>query len=258
MSPRQENGERWPLHEIVHEFPAMDKESCDEMQDSFRVVGQVQPLLIWKDPTTGITYIVDGKHRYETALANEDKKIKAIDISDLPPDAMREYVFAANLFRRHLTDDQRRALAARLTRGGAVTFEKAARIMKVSKTGTARAAKVQAASTETFQEVVDGKITLAAAEEKEGIPVGTPWAAPAPEPQPPQAPAAPQAAPAPAGPRPLAITLTFIIPTAAGVENGLFDPSGGVDATALSSYLRPVHNAVLDDLEIYESKHTAE
>lgn len=246
MSIRQENGEDWPLHAIVSEFPRMSSQEVDKVASSMVVIGQVMPGLIWKDPATGVTYIVDGSHRRDVAKQKEMDKWKVVDLSDLSEAEMREYVYAANLFRRHLTEDQRSGLGARFTMATGqkevMSVRKAATTMRVSKDRVQRARNVAAASGEDdiLQSVVDGTKTLAAAEKETGV----------------TSPPMPSFYATAAGPRELRVTVSFTIPRVMVNQEGLMDAVGVIADERLAAFLRPVHNAIAD-LEIYESSHNA-
>lgn len=248
MSVKQEDGTRWPIHDIAHEFPRMKGGEMDDLSSSWSLIGQVIPGMIWKDPITGKIYIVEGSHRYEMAIQKEEKKWKVIDISCLTAHEMREYVFAANLIRRHLTDDQRAALAAKLLERPAVqapgakapTVRGTAATVNVSRAKVSRARGVGAVSPELLQEVVDGEKTLAAAESEAGT--STPrHTATVPL----------QAAPPAGGMR---VTLQFTIPRPLVLEKGLLDAAGVVNEAAFSAFIRPAYDALLD-LEIPEITH---
>ena len=104
----------YPPHEvwdIVNEFPRMSDTPNDpalsRFQDDIRKNGQQVPILTWHGG------VVDGYHRL-AALAITGTPPIFQDLGDISEAEMRDKVSSLNFHRRHLTESQRAALAAKV------------------------------------------------------------------------------------------------------------------------------------------------
>jgi ParB-like chromosome segregation protein Spo0J len=149
-------------HASAELFPAMDEETFKELVEDIKANGLRHPIVTFEG------CILDGVNRYQAcAVAG----VEPTTTPYLGDDALG-YVVSANLRRRHLNDDQRAMIAARLAtmRQGARTDlspnrgrsqAAAAKELNVAKRRVERAASLRKhASPELVKAVEAGKITV--------------------------------------------------------------------------------------------------
>lgn len=95
----------YAIHPLANVFPSLSAEEFKKLKSDISTHGQQEPIMLSADGTT----LLDGRHR-----------LRACKELGIPPRAERfqqqrlsegEYIWAKNVLRRHLTDDQRIALA---------------------------------------------------------------------------------------------------------------------------------------------------
>jgi N6-adenosine-specific RNA methylase IME4 len=165
------------FHPYADLFPLIEGDEFAELVADIKANDLREKIVIWEDS------ILDGRNRYRAALA-----AGLLEDDDLPDRAkyfqkfVREvdgdplkFVISKNLKRRHLNDDQRRMVAARLAnmpRGRpstensadcSIKLGEAARMVNVDEAGTKRARTVIARATPEIRNAVErGKLTVAA------------------------------------------------------------------------------------------------
>ena len=165
---------RW--HDYANLFPMLDDAAHDRLRSDVHVYGVREPIVIFEGS------ILDGRNRY---LAARDLGIDfpVADFSGSRAEALA-YVLSTNLHRRHLTESQRAAVAAKLAnleRGrpteeinppiGGITAKAAADMMSVGTRSVERARVVQEqGAPELMAAVESGQVTVAAAETLTALP----------------------------------------------------------------------------------------
>jgi ParB-like chromosome segregation protein Spo0J len=107
----------FPVHPTALLFPLLEGEAFEELKESIRDHGQLEPIFT---TTPSVEFpkgqLLDGRNRLLACIQlgteptiNRRPRLKE-GISD------DEFVLAQNLFRRHLTDEQRTMIAARAMR----------------------------------------------------------------------------------------------------------------------------------------------
>lgn len=93
---------KYEFHELAELFPSMTDEEFSDLKSSIEKNGLLQPIVLYERK------ILDGKNRY---LACEDVGVKPTFTEYAGNDPLM-YVVAVNYERRHLTSDQKVAIAA--------------------------------------------------------------------------------------------------------------------------------------------------
>ena len=110
-SPAPEVIGDYTVHPVASMFPLLEGKDYEELKQSIKEHGQIEPIIIdeWKEDCL----LLDGRNRLRACL---ELKIDPWIIESpfkkqakVPP---AEFILAQNLFRRHLTDDQRMMIAA--------------------------------------------------------------------------------------------------------------------------------------------------
>lgn len=101
------------LHPDANHVPRMRDEEWQSTRQDILARGVDEPVCVQQP-----NLILDGRHRHEAAIERGDTLIPAI-IVDLPPDEQVALIYRRALLRRHLSDDQRAVLAARLQKAEA-------------------------------------------------------------------------------------------------------------------------------------------
>lgn len=169
-------------HPLANLFPLIEGADFDRFVEGFRADGTLHDKIVLLDGQ-----ILDGRNRYRACQATGITPHFEQYNEKIHGDALK-YVVSKNLHRRHLTDDQRRMLAAKLVtmqRGRPsddepnnfaereIKREEAAEIAKVDLAGVDRARSVVAHGAEELQKAVEeGRVTVnAAAEIVKALPV---------------------------------------------------------------------------------------
>jgi len=153
------------FHRFANAFPLMEGEPFAELVDDIRANGLRQPIIMHEGQ------ILDGRNRYRACReAGVEPRFE-----DFPADADAiAFVVSTNLRRRHLTDEQRRHIAADLAtmphggeRGnqytggkpptGSMTTAKAAEMMQVPERSVERAKQVKRTDPEAHEAAKAGK-----------------------------------------------------------------------------------------------------
>ncbi|MCL0102910.1 MT-A70 family methyltransferase [Dehalococcoidia bacterium] len=167
------------IHPLAHLIPDMRGSEWQEFYTDIVMRGIKVPLEVLADGT-----VVDGRHRLRAAIELGMKEVPIVD-APLSGDSPEVYMLKAAVLRRHLTDDQRAALAALwreenrrqgersdLTSAGRsaevkdtkpITRVQATEFFKVSRWKIDQASKILHSSPEKFQQVHRGNVKLNAA-----------------------------------------------------------------------------------------------
>ncbi len=98
------------FHSLSEIFPLIEGDEFDGFVDTFKKQGLLQPIVLHQGK------ILEGRNRYR-AGKKLGHKFSANDFTELPPGRdPHEFVIAANVQRRHLTTEQKRALVIKLIR----------------------------------------------------------------------------------------------------------------------------------------------
>lgn len=153
------------IHPLAEIFPLLDAKALQELADDIKQNGQQQPILARR----GV--IIDGRNR-----------LRACDVAGVEPlfiirDDMSEAeivaaIISANLYRRHLTTQQRAHIAAELANGRwggnrskgsndtlpkPPTIKEAAAALNVSEPSVKRAAQIKRADPEAHKAAMRGE-----------------------------------------------------------------------------------------------------
>lgn len=175
---------QYEFHEFANLFPAMNEEEFEQLKTSIQANGLIHPIILFERK------ILDGKNRYEACQAVGVKP----RFTEFGGPGALSFVIVSNLHRRHLTSDQRAAIAASIamTLAEAEASRKAGKNLvasgqqvrpslttaakqlhvKDNKASEARYVKeaAEAAGTpEVFEEVKAGKVSLKEAATKVGM-----------------------------------------------------------------------------------------
>lgn len=176
-------------HPLANLFPLIDGEAFDELVEDVRTNGVREPIILLDGR------ILDGRNRYRAGL--EAGFFSASDEGGLPhPQYMFDHfpavcpgvdplawVVSKNLRRRHLTDDQRRMVAARIANlkgrpsekslpNGQTSRVEAAELLSVDVRGVDRAKRVLTTGAEELQRAVDDRrVTVRMAADLASLPV---------------------------------------------------------------------------------------
>jgi N6-adenosine-specific RNA methylase IME4 len=162
-----------PFHQLANLFPLIEGDAFESLVADIRAHGVREPVTLLDGS------ILDGRNRYRAA------QIAGRDVTLLPFDPLKDgdpltFVVSKNLARRHLNDDQRRMVAARIANMGrgrpsskiagenpaecGIKVADAAKITSVDPAGTERARRVIDQGTPELNAAVDrGRLSVAAA-----------------------------------------------------------------------------------------------
>ena len=162
------------LHPLCKLFPEYSEDEFEGLRSSIEQNGQIDPTVLLDGQ------ILDGRHGYraclELGIVPKFITFEEIGFKGTPLD----YVLSKNLHRRHLTTRQRAAVAADIANmrqgertdlepcrnSGKVTQAEAAKTMGVSRDSVQVAKKIREESSEAFEEVRQGKMSLNAAQKE--------------------------------------------------------------------------------------------
>lgn len=166
-----------PFHPYADLFPLIEGEAFAELVADIKANDVREKIVVWDGA------ILDGRNRYRAALEAElidtDENAErgryfTRFIAEIDGDPLK-FVISKNLKRRHLNDDQRRMVAAKLANMGrgrpaenpaecGIKVSDAARLVNVDEAGTERARTVLAHAAPEIKAAVDrGKLSVAAA-----------------------------------------------------------------------------------------------
>jgi N6-adenosine-specific RNA methylase IME4 len=163
------------FHPFANIFPLMEGQEFDDLVADIKANGLVEWITIYQDQ------ILDGRNRYR---ACEAAGIRCPSTPYTGNDPLG-FVISRNLKRRHLNDDQRRMVAARLANLGrgrpsenpadcGIKLSDAARMVNTDAAGTERARSVLTHATPEIAAAVDrGKLTVTAATQAAKLDVET-------------------------------------------------------------------------------------
>ena len=105
---------RFNIHPKAMEFPSLPNKEMKELKADIAVNGIQMPLLVNKAKDT----ILDGRNRYMIALElgidEYNEKKLPLEVFKGTEDEIPSEILSRNVFRRHLNDDQRAGLVAKL------------------------------------------------------------------------------------------------------------------------------------------------
>jgi len=113
------------LHPACARVPRMRPDEWTAFLEDVQGRGVQEPIVVQRGG-----HVLDGRHRLEAAKARGDHTI-LVRLVDLSEKEQIEFIIAAALLRRHLTDDQRSILAARFQE----PLSKATKVERASKGG---------------------------------------------------------------------------------------------------------------------------
>lgn len=164
-------GVRW--HDYAELFPWIEGRSLEELTADIRERGVVEPIIFLDGA------VLDGRNRYMAARSLGIEYPRADYLGDDP----LGFVIAKNLYRRHLTDQQRAMVAGKLAKmpagrptetspDGAVSNEQAAAALGVSKRSVERAKAIQRdGAAELVSAVEKNEVSLASGVDLAALPV---------------------------------------------------------------------------------------
>lgn len=170
------------FHPLANIFPMIDGAAFDALVADIKINGLRDKVVL----LDGL--ILDGRNRYRAGLLAEVVPKDATGDCFRAFDAATDgdpltFVLSKNLTRRHLNDDQRRMVAARLVSMGrgrpsdnpaecGIKVPEAARLVNTDRAGTERARTVQANGSLELQAAVDhGKLSVSSAAQAAKLPV---------------------------------------------------------------------------------------
>jgi hypothetical protein len=149
----------------------MDDDAMTSLENDIKANGQSSPVVVWNGQ------IVDGRNRYAACTRSRIKpKVKAVEFAN-DAECVR-FIISNNIHRRHLSADQRRILAAKLVTLQAgnpdlqspqiagIGVAAAAAAVHVDEAGVERARTVLKRDPALAEQVLAGKISVAAAAKK--------------------------------------------------------------------------------------------
>lgn len=154
-------------HDYANLFPMLDGSAQDALRSDIQQHGIRQPVILFAGR------ILDGRNRF-MAARDLGLKFPAADFVGTDVEA-RDYVLSTNLHRRHLTESQRAAVAAKLAnmkQGERTDLHLSANLPKVSQSEAADMLSVSERSVTTAKKVIEqGAPELVAAVEQGAVSV---------------------------------------------------------------------------------------
>ena len=93
--------------------PRPDKQEYDSIKNSIRSEGQLEPIMVWKEPVSGKMYIIDGHTRFEICKElGIEPKIEYREFESWLH--AKKFAAEVNLIRRHLSQPKKVELASKL------------------------------------------------------------------------------------------------------------------------------------------------
>jgi ParB-like chromosome segregation protein Spo0J len=115
MNPATEIIGDYPVHPIASLFPLLEGEDYERLKVSIQNEGQLEPIITTLPslPDFPGGQLLDGRNRLRICI---ELAIKPIIRAYMGPVSYEDYVLAQNLYRRHLTADQRMMIATEAMR----------------------------------------------------------------------------------------------------------------------------------------------
>jgi len=107
MNPAPETIGRYTVHPVASLFPLLEGDAYQDLKKSIEQHGQQKPIVV----QNGV--LIDGRNRLAILLELGKEPVIQEYAGTL---AIEEYILVENLWRRHLTDDQRVMIAAEILR----------------------------------------------------------------------------------------------------------------------------------------------
>lgn len=150
------------FHPLAELFPLIEGKEFDELVADIKANGLREAIVLTRAIAEG-GEIIDGRNRFRACEAGEVAARFEVLPEDVDPLA---YVISKNLHRRHLSDDQRRMVAAKLATVGRgrpsdnfaereIKREEAAEMLAVDVAGVDRAKAIVAHGTEELRRAVE-------------------------------------------------------------------------------------------------------
>jgi ParB-like chromosome segregation protein Spo0J len=163
-----------PFHPLADIFPLLEGQDFADLVADIKANGQREPITVFKGA------ILDGRNRYRACIEAGVKPLMGEYEGNEA--SLIAFVVSANLRRRHLSDDQRAMVAAKLAtyrRGdnqhspiGGTSQAKAAKLLNVPKRKVERVAKViNTGAPELVAAVEQGEVSISAAAAVATLPV---------------------------------------------------------------------------------------
>lgn len=154
-----------PVHPAAELFPMLDEDALTMLENDIKLNGQHQPILTWRGA------IVDGRNRYAACILGGVKpKLKEVAFVD-DGECVR-FIVSTNIHRRHLTDEQRDVIGAKLVtmqgqggdrsnpqNAGCLGVAQAAALVSSTPARIERARTIVRADPELANKVVSGEIS---------------------------------------------------------------------------------------------------
>jgi ParB-like chromosome segregation protein Spo0J len=144
----------YTVHPIASLFPLLEGKDYEELKKSIEQHGQQQPIIV----RNGV--LIDGRNRLKVLLDLRRQPVVQEYNGKLP---VEEYILIENLFRRHLTDDQRMMITTQVMLQKETEAAQARQQEAGKQQGRSRPKKLGAKSTQAIrQPKVSEKIAAAA------------------------------------------------------------------------------------------------
>ncbi len=171
-----------PFHPLANLFPMIEDDKFDELVSDIKANGLREEIVLFDGQ------ILDGRNRYRAGMLADIVPVDGLGECFRQFDGERDgdplaFVLSKNLSRRHLNDDQRRMVAARLVTMGrgrpsldkpaecGIKVSDAAALANTDAAGTERARTVETRGTPELKAAVDrGKLSVNAAHQATKLP----------------------------------------------------------------------------------------
>ncbi len=100
------------VHPLASRFPLLNGEEFEQLMESIRVAGRAAAVELHEG------LLIDGRNRVRAIehlrASGHDIPLETVEWAPVGTETVEEHIFAVNVYRRHLTDDQRVMLATAL------------------------------------------------------------------------------------------------------------------------------------------------
>jgi ParB-like chromosome segregation protein Spo0J len=135
---------KYRVHPVASMFPLMDGEDYEDLRKSIEKYGQLEPIVLDSD-----NVLLDGRNRMRVLLELGRQPFLHLHTGKM---SVEQYILARNLFRRHLTDDQRMMITTKVMLAKEAEAARARKKEGGSKHGRSHPKKVAANSTQAIRE----------------------------------------------------------------------------------------------------------
>lgn len=168
-------------HPYVYFFPRLNREEFEYLKKDIVANGQGIPITV----LVGTNLVIDGRHRYEICcLMGIEPKIEYVTLAE---SQILWKVLSLNIRRRHLSESQRAAIAARIANlhhgghgnnqsivkksiaegpigssaiGEKISLQEAAEVLNVGRSAVVRAKATIHSFPEVVEHIIDGRVTV--------------------------------------------------------------------------------------------------